>query len=114
MDTSYAPYHPLPPIFFIFKILTKNTYPPQNENLLNQNNEHYKSLRSRANEEGDAMARCFDESRKAYDAGDGAKAKELSNGGKEHQRRMNEINEEASRWIFEGENWSVFFILLAF
>lgn len=48
------------------------------------------------------MARAFDESHKAYESRDGARAKELSNEGKEHQRKMNELNRQASDWIFIG------------
>ncbi|TFK44655.1 hypothetical protein BDQ12DRAFT_593493, partial [Crucibulum laeve] len=71
-------------------------------NQLNQSNEHYTSLRARANEEGDQMAKCFDESHQAYSSGDGARAKELSNKGKEHQRKMEQLNKQASDWIFVG------------
>lgn len=61
------------------------------------------SLRARANREGDAMARAFEESHAAYARGDGAGAKELSNQGKTHQREMERLNAEASAWIFRGE-----------
>jgi hypothetical protein len=49
------------------------------------------------------MAKCFEQSHQAYSGGDGAKAKELSNNGKEHQRKMEALNKEASDWIFIGE-----------
>lgn len=42
-------------------------------------------LRADANVEGDQMAKCFAESHEAYERGDGAGAKQLSNEGKEHQ-----------------------------
>ena len=71
---------------------------------MNQQNEHYRTLRDRANEEGDAMARCFQESHEAYAGGDGARAKELSNEGKRHQAEMERLNKEASEWIFIGES----------
>ena len=48
------------------------------------------------------MSRCFDESHRAYEAGDGARAKELSNEGHAHQREMNNLNAQASDWIFQG------------
>lgn len=69
---------------------------------MNQQNEHYTSLRSRANEAGDAMARAFDESHKAYAGGDGARAKQLSEEGKRHKAEMERLNKEASEWIFRG------------
>ncbi|KAI0268665.1 hypothetical protein BC834DRAFT_866660 [Gloeopeniophorella convolvens] len=74
------------------------------QNLVNQQNEHYVSLRARANQEGDAMARAFEQSHAAYARGDGAGAKELSNEGRAHQREMQRLNEEASAWIFRENN----------
>jgi predicted regulator of Ras-like GTPase activity (Roadblock/LC7/MglB family) len=81
-------------------------------------------LRADANVEGDQMAKCFAESHEAYERGDGAGAKQLSNEGKEHQvsafrisqkiintahapqRKMIALNKEASDWIFIGK-WIV-------
>ncbi|KAJ7132840.1 cytoplasmic protein [Mycena crocata] len=70
----------------------------------NQHNEHYTRLRAQANEEGDKMAQCFASSHEAYERGDGAGAKQLSNEGKEHQRKMISTNKEASNWIFIENN----------
>jgi hypothetical protein len=39
-------------------------------------------------------------------SGDGARAKDLSNQGKEHQRRQDELDDRASAWIFAGESGS--------
>ncbi|GJJ06557.1 hypothetical protein Clacol_000749 [Clathrus columnatus] len=78
--------------------------PHINDNLVNQDNEHYKQLRSQARQEGDEMARSFEESHAAYQSGDGARAKQLSNKGNEHKRKMNELNAQASEWIFRGED----------
>lgn len=50
------------------------------------------------------MARCFEESHQAYSNGDGARAKELSNKGKQHKNRMEELNRQASEWIFIENN----------
>jgi hypothetical protein len=66
----------------------------------NQHNPHYTDLRARANREGDAMARAFEQSHDAYGAGDGARAHELSEAGKRHQHEMERLNGEASAWIF--------------
>ncbi|KAI0690187.1 hypothetical protein C8T65DRAFT_745909 [Cerioporus squamosus] len=71
-------------------------------NQVNQHNEHYVGLRARANAAGDEMARNFDEAHKAYESGDGARAKELSNAGKAAQQEMERLNEEAAAWIFRG------------
>ncbi|KAK0195300.1 cytoplasmic protein [Armillaria mellea] len=86
-------------------------YPPahrpqkyEDDNQKNQQNEYYINLRARANKEGDEMARCFGESHEAYNRGDGARAKELSNQGKKHQQKMEQLNKEASDWIFVENN----------
>ncbi|RDB16984.1 hypothetical protein Hypma_002677 [Hypsizygus marmoreus] len=73
-------------------------------NQINQSNDYYVGLRARANEEGDSMAKCFEQSRQAYDRGDKAEAKTLSNRGKEHQRKMETLNKQASDWIFIENN----------
>ena len=54
----------------------------------------------RARHEGDEMARCFGEGHRAYEEGDGARAKELSNQGKRHKAEMERLNKEASDWVF--------------
>ena len=61
------------------------------------------NLRAQANQEGNAMAKCFDQSHEAYSRGDGAGAKQLSNQGKEHQYKMESLNKQASDWIFTSE-----------
>ncbi|KDR75934.1 hypothetical protein GALMADRAFT_69130, partial [Galerina marginata CBS 339.88] len=73
-------------------------------NQINQSNEYYVSLRARANEHGDQMAKCFQQSHEAYSHGDGASAKDLSNQGKDHQRQMDKLNKEASDYIFIGQD----------
>jgi len=78
--------------------------PRQDQNQINQHDEHYMSLRAKANEQGDLMARCFQQSHEAYGGGDGARAKELSEKGKQHERTMESLNAEASAWIFRENN----------
>ncbi|KAJ3776478.1 hypothetical protein FB446DRAFT_721123 [Lentinula raphanica] len=78
--------------------------PNQDPNQVNQHDPQYMELRKRANEEGDAMAKSFQESHEAYARGDGAGAKELSNKGKEHQRKMEQFNKQASDWIYTENN----------
>ncbi|THH17339.1 hypothetical protein EW146_g3457 [Bondarzewia mesenterica] len=81
------------------------TSPPRtDQNQVNQQNPHYTELRARANEAGDAMARAFEESHQVYAGGNGARAKELSNLGKEKQREMERLNKEASEWIFRDQS----------
>jgi hypothetical protein len=74
----------------------------QDLNRINQANPHYTDLRARANRAGDAMARAFDQAHAAHERGDGARAKELSNEGRNQQREMEELNREASEWIFQS------------
>jgi len=74
------------------------------DNAVNQQNAHYQDLRNRARDEGDAVARCFSESKEAYQGGDGAKAKQLSNEGKAHKAEMERLDAEASTWIFRENN----------
>ncbi|KAG1760496.1 hypothetical protein EDD22DRAFT_954871 [Suillus occidentalis] len=76
----------------------------QDQNQANQQNEHYLSLRAKANQEGDAMAKCFQQSHEAYSRREGALAKELSEKGKKHERTMEALNAEASAWIFRENN----------
>ncbi|KAJ4468191.1 hypothetical protein J3R30DRAFT_1683465 [Lentinula aciculospora] len=86
--------------------------PRPDQNQANQHDPHYMDLRKRANEEGDAMARCFQQSHEAYARGDGAGAKELSNQGKEHQQKMEKLNKQASDWIYVENNKVHTFMLL--
>ncbi|KAG8808859.1 hypothetical protein FRC17_003740 [Serendipita sp. 399] len=74
------------------------------ENQANQHDPHYLDLRKRANQAGDSMGRCFEESKRAYESGDGAKAKQLSEEGKKHKAEMEHLNKEASDWIFHANN----------
>ncbi|KAG6820975.1 hypothetical protein H0H93_008604 [Arthromyces matolae] len=84
---------------------SSDLFPPnQDLNQINQNNQFYVDLRARANEEGDAMAKCFEQSHEAYNRGDGAEAKALSNRGKEHQRQMESLNVQAANWIYIENN----------
>jgi len=55
------------------------------------------------------MARSFQQSQDAYKRGDGALAKDLSNQGKDHRRRMESLNKQASDWIFQRESASFAF-----
>ncbi|KAG8747127.1 asparagine-linked glycosylation protein [Ceratobasidium sp. 414] len=93
----------------------QHPYPPQqkpskpyhariDDNAQAQANPHYQQLRSRAREEGDAMARAFDASHAAYDQGDGAEAKRLSDEGKRHKAEMERLDKEAGDWIFQQVN----------
>ena len=57
------------------------------------------------------MARCFEESRRAYESGDRAGAKVLSNEGKGHKSRMEQLNAEASSWVYSSKSYSLKFEL---
>jgi hypothetical protein len=60
------------------------------------------SLRARANDEGDLMAKCFEQSHQAHSGHDDSQARMLSDQGHEHQKKMEDLNKEASDWIFIG------------
>ncbi|KAK6906350.1 hypothetical protein I203_100335 [Kwoniella mangroviensis CBS 8507] len=81
-------------------------HPAQNQDQINATNQRYTDLRDRARKEGDEAHRCFAESQAAYQSGDGARAHELSVQGKSHQRRQDELDDEASAWIFNENNKS--------
>ncbi|KAK0215971.1 hypothetical protein EDD85DRAFT_798511 [Armillaria nabsnona] len=69
-----------------------------------QQNEYYIGLRARANKEGDEMARCFSERREAYSRRDRAAAMDLTNRGENHKQKMEQLNKEASNWIYLENN----------
>ena len=50
------------------------------------------------------MARCIVESKRAYEAGDRARAKTLSNERKVHKAKMDQLNSEASAWIYASKS----------
>ncbi|KAE8167176.1 hypothetical protein BDV40DRAFT_295764 [Aspergillus tamarii] len=64
----------------------------------------YDRLRGLAREEAQKRNSCFHRSQEAYSEGDGAMAKELSEQGKAHGRRMAEYNKQASEFIFRENN----------
>jgi len=64
----------------------------------------YDRLRDLAREEARKRGDCFDRSRRAYDDGDGAAAKQLSNEGKQHGEKMAQYNKQASEFIFRENN----------
>ncbi|EFR00518.1 smr domain-containing protein [Nannizzia gypsea CBS 118893] len=66
--------------------------------------EEYDRLRGLARHEAELRGSCFDRSRQAYENGDGQRAKELSEEGKEHGRKMEQYNKQASEFIFRENN----------
>ncbi|KAI9637000.1 uncharacterized protein MKK02DRAFT_45710 [Dioszegia hungarica] len=76
----------------------------QDDNQINQANEHYMQLRAQARHEGDESHRCFAASQQAYQSGNGAKAHDLSAEGKQHAARQDQLDDEASSWIFIENN----------
>ncbi|KAG8213959.1 hypothetical protein J3R82DRAFT_10708 [Butyriboletus roseoflavus] len=65
--------------------------------------EAYSSLRARAKQEGDLMAQCYKQSKEAYQRRDRARAKALSEEGKRHALKMENLNAQASATIFQGK-----------
>ena len=64
----------------------------------------YATLRARAIQEGDLMAQCYQQSQEAYQRGDRALAKRLSEEGRVHKQEMENLNASASAWVFRGEH----------
>ncbi|KAE8147719.1 DUF1771-domain-containing protein [Aspergillus avenaceus] len=64
----------------------------------------YDRLRDLARQEAQKRGSCFQRSQEAYSDGDGAMAKELSEQGKAHGRKMEEYNKQASEFIFRENN----------
>ncbi|KAG9316646.1 hypothetical protein JVU11DRAFT_2700 [Chiua virens] len=65
--------------------------------------ETYASLRAKAKQEGDLMSKCYEKSKAAYDRHDRALAKTLSDKGKYHKGKMEDLNAKASAIVFKGE-----------
>ncbi|KZP19838.1 DUF1771-domain-containing protein [Athelia psychrophila] len=76
----------------------------QDQNQTNQQNERYMGLRAQAIQEGDAMAKCYEQSQEAYARADGAGAKQFSNEGRACKSKMESLNKQASDWIFAENN----------
>ncbi|KAJ5158233.1 uncharacterized protein N7500_007884 [Penicillium coprophilum] len=66
----------------------------------------YDRLRDLARQEASKRGQCFSRSKEAYSNGDGAGAKQLSEEGKAHGRKMEEYNRQASEFIFRENNAS--------
>ncbi|PCH01986.1 protein of unknown function DUF1771 [Penicillium occitanis (nom. inval.)] len=77
-----------------------------NHDQSSQSEEEYDRLRGLAREEANKRNNCFERSKQAYESGDGARAKQLSEEGKEHGRRMQDYNRQASEFIFRENNAS--------
>ncbi|KAH8917211.1 DUF1771-domain-containing protein [Atractiella rhizophila] len=73
---------------------------------ISKSSSYYTGLRNEAIHESQLMSQCFDDAHAAYESGDGAKAKALSEQGHKHQVRRDEINSRASDWIFHENNKS--------
>ncbi|KAK4639402.1 hypothetical protein QC761_707960 [Podospora bellae-mahoneyi] len=66
--------------------------------------EEYDRLRDLARAEAEKKKSCFDRAHEAYERGDGAEAKALSNEGKRHQAKQAEYNKQAAEFIFRENN----------
>lgn len=64
----------------------------------------YDRLRDLARQEARKRGECFERSKQAYNSGDGAAAKSLSNEGKAHGEKMAQYNKQASEFIFRENN----------
>ncbi|KAI3395535.1 hypothetical protein diail_1252 [Diaporthe ilicicola] len=66
--------------------------------------QEYDRLRDLARSEASKRNACFDKAHQAYERGDGAEAKQLSNEGKSHAAKMEQYNKQASEYIFRANN----------
>ncbi|KAJ5091532.1 Smr domain protein [Penicillium alfredii] len=66
--------------------------------------EEYDRLRNLARQEASKRNSCFQRSQDAYSSGDGAGAKQFSEEGKAHGRKMDDYNKQASEFIFRENN----------
>ena len=64
----------------------------------------YDRLRGLAREAAQKRNSCFDRAHQAYEKGDGAGAKALSNEGKEHAAEMERDNKQAAEFTFRADN----------
>jgi len=108
MQQAYSPYSQGPSGGYMSQPM-----PPQhggggghhvNTDMINASNPQYTALRNAAIREGDLMHQCFDGASKAHNAGDGARAKELSNEGHAHQAEQRRLNAQASAMIYSLNN----------
>ncbi|KAI1156053.1 DUF1771-domain-containing protein [Nemania diffusa] len=67
----------------------------------------YKTLREEAESEHEKKRDCMKRSREAYERGDGAGAKQLSNEGKQHAAAADRLDLKASQMIFKKNNTNV-------
>ncbi|KAK9241332.1 hypothetical protein V1525DRAFT_334957 [Lipomyces kononenkoae] len=64
----------------------------------------YKRLRDLASQDYEARARCYQRAHEAYERGDGAEAKQLSQQGKQHGANMDRYNTQAAEFVFRLNN----------
>ncbi|KAF3047149.1 hypothetical protein E8E12_011474 [Didymella heteroderae] len=64
----------------------------------------YDRLRDLARQEAAKRSSCFDRAHQAYESGDGARAHELSEEGKQHAAKMEQYNRQARDYIFRENN----------
>ncbi|KAK5092004.1 hypothetical protein LTR70_006111 [Exophiala xenobiotica] len=77
---------------------------PFNHDQSREAEEEYDRLRDLARQEASKRGNCYERSKEAYNNGDGAAAKALSNEGKAHGERMEQYNKQASEFIFRENN----------
>ena len=64
----------------------------------------YDRLRGLARAEAGKRSSCFDRAHQAYSSGDGARAHDLSEEGKQHAAKMDKYNQQARDYIFRANN----------
>ncbi|KAK9480160.1 hypothetical protein V1514DRAFT_290265 [Lipomyces japonicus] len=84
-------------------IISESPYKPQRD-YNHAEDQEYKRLRDLANVEFNARGRFIEQSKKAYEDGDGAEAKRLSEQAKQHGQKMDEYNSQAAVFVFRANN----------
>ena len=92
-------------ILFYSPLSPTNIYTPAfNHSAGNDAEAEYDRLRDLARKEAAKRSSCMDRSHQAYQKGDGAGAKALSEEGKKHAAQMDKFNRQASDYIFRENN----------
>ncbi|KAI9033944.1 hypothetical protein CLU79DRAFT_726386 [Phycomyces nitens] len=77
---------------------------PHNQHDSGDDDYEYTRLRECAHQEAEKRNDCYGRSKAAYQSGDGALAKQLSNQGHQHDNAMNRYNSQAADLIFKLKN----------
>ncbi|KAK9368675.1 hypothetical protein V1509DRAFT_622424 [Lipomyces kononenkoae] len=87
----------------LLSLLSCSPFKPQRD-YNHADDAEYKRLRDLASNEYEARARCYQTAHEAYERGDGAEAKLLSERAKRHGENMDRYNSQAAEFVFRSNN----------